>query len=285
MGDWYRVVKEIKGHRYVYLQLSWRERGWKNPRTKSKYVGRADDRASWKTAGKMVVGFTPKSKEMQPLLVNGEDAFIADLFSGERVEWQASWHWSKRPRGVVKALPDPEVIELPLRLGVPVVTQIMSTENANKLLAPWEEIEELDTPVYVAESEPWISLPPLERFRAGRYVTAEQDYMHSLLHETVHATRRMLGRPSRTIGDGAYAEEELVAEVGALLVMRRLGLLDEGLAMSRWYLDHYIGRLWHAYSMEESEDAIWRARAEAVKAADLLVSLHSRGGWQDLRKQ
>jgi hypothetical protein len=25
MGDWYRVVKTIKGHRYVYLQQTYRE--------------------------------------------------------------------------------------------------------------------------------------------------------------------------------------------------------------------------------------------------------------------
>ena len=34
---WYRVVKTIKGHHYVYLQRTWRE--GKHVRTESRYVG------------------------------------------------------------------------------------------------------------------------------------------------------------------------------------------------------------------------------------------------------
>src|SRR3954447_23780814 len=39
--DWYRVVKTIKGHRYIYEQRTWRE--GKKVRTESRYIGRADD--------------------------------------------------------------------------------------------------------------------------------------------------------------------------------------------------------------------------------------------------
>src|SRR3954451_2901075 len=38
---WYRVVKTIKGHRYIYEQRTWRE--GKHVRTESRYVGPADD--------------------------------------------------------------------------------------------------------------------------------------------------------------------------------------------------------------------------------------------------
>ncbi len=34
--DWYRVVKTIKGHRYIYEQRTWRE--GKHVRTESRYV-------------------------------------------------------------------------------------------------------------------------------------------------------------------------------------------------------------------------------------------------------
>ena len=38
---WYRVVKTIKGHRYIYEQRTWRE--GKHVRTESRYVGPAND--------------------------------------------------------------------------------------------------------------------------------------------------------------------------------------------------------------------------------------------------
>ena len=37
---WYKVVKTIKGHRYIYEQRTWRE--GKHVRTESRYVGPAD---------------------------------------------------------------------------------------------------------------------------------------------------------------------------------------------------------------------------------------------------
>src|SRR4051812_38582607 len=38
---WYRIVKTIKGHRYIYEQRTWRE--GKHVRTESRYLGPADD--------------------------------------------------------------------------------------------------------------------------------------------------------------------------------------------------------------------------------------------------
>src|SRR4051794_3703551 len=39
MGNWYRVVKTIKGHRYVYLQQTYREGN--HVRTRNRYLGPA----------------------------------------------------------------------------------------------------------------------------------------------------------------------------------------------------------------------------------------------------
>jgi|SRR3954471_1908064 len=39
MSNWYRVVKTIKGHRYVYLQQTYREGG--HVRTRNRYLGPA----------------------------------------------------------------------------------------------------------------------------------------------------------------------------------------------------------------------------------------------------
>jgi hypothetical protein len=38
---WYRVIKTVKGHRYEYLQRTWRE--GKKVRTESRYIGPADE--------------------------------------------------------------------------------------------------------------------------------------------------------------------------------------------------------------------------------------------------
>ena len=38
---WYRVIKTIKGHRYLYEQRTWRE--GKKVRTENRYIGPADD--------------------------------------------------------------------------------------------------------------------------------------------------------------------------------------------------------------------------------------------------
>jgi|SRR3954470_1108830 len=39
MGDWYRVVKTIKGHSYIYEQQTYREGG--RVRTRNRYIGPA----------------------------------------------------------------------------------------------------------------------------------------------------------------------------------------------------------------------------------------------------
>ena len=41
---WYRVVKTIKGHRYEYLQRTWRE--GRHVRTESRYIGLGDGKAA-----------------------------------------------------------------------------------------------------------------------------------------------------------------------------------------------------------------------------------------------
>jgi hypothetical protein len=44
MGNWYPVVKTKKGHRYIYLQQTYREGG--HVRTRNRYIGPAADSAS-----------------------------------------------------------------------------------------------------------------------------------------------------------------------------------------------------------------------------------------------
>src|SRR4051794_23926781 len=56
--DWYRVVKTIKGHRYIYEQRTWRE--GKHVRTESRYIGPAEAISRGTTT-------TDISEELEPL--------------------------------------------------------------------------------------------------------------------------------------------------------------------------------------------------------------------------
>ena len=60
MGNWYRVVKTIKGHHYVYLQQTYREGN--RVRTRNRYLGPAGSEtaasgsAGGKSAGEPGIG-------------------------------------------------------------------------------------------------------------------------------------------------------------------------------------------------------------------------------------
>ena len=44
MGNWYRVVKTIKGHRYAYMQQTYREGA--HVRTLNRYIGREEGKVT-----------------------------------------------------------------------------------------------------------------------------------------------------------------------------------------------------------------------------------------------
>src|SRR4051812_33731461 len=68
---WYRVVKTIKGHRYLYLQRTWRE--GKHVRTESRYIGPADTIDSG-------VATTDVSGELEPLAAEARKYKSAEEF-------------------------------------------------------------------------------------------------------------------------------------------------------------------------------------------------------------
>jgi hypothetical protein len=72
MGTWYRVVKTIKGHRYVYEQQTWRDGG--RVRTRNRYLGPAgsDAGASVSPGSK---GEPSRATVIAPALVGSLTAF------------------------------------------------------------------------------------------------------------------------------------------------------------------------------------------------------------------
>jgi hypothetical protein len=103
MGDWYRVVKTIKGHRYVYVQQTYREGG--RVRTRNRYIGPAADGGG---AGVTGAG-SASGADNSPLavtkttLLQGAVSFgkaMVDQFDAGKwgATQQSSWDWQRLRR-------------------------------------------------------------------------------------------------------------------------------------------------------------------------------------------
>lgn len=111
-----------------------------------------------------------------------------------------------------------------------------------------------------------IAMPPLENF-----ISAEE-YYSTLGHEYIHSTghRDRLNREGITnkaarFGSELYAKEELIAELGSVLLMAHLGITAEPVQdNSAAYLKSWLRKL------KDDPKELWRAAAEASKAAEWL---------------
>jgi len=110
-----------------------------------------------------------------------------------------------------------------------------------------------------------IVLPDRSAFHSAAALYAT--WAHEAVHSTGHRSRlaRDLSGGMGAEGDGgrAYAREELVAELGAVLLGDRLEI---GAAMANHaaYLDHWIGLL------RETPRLLFQVLAEARRAAELI---------------
>lgn len=108
-----------------------------------------------------------------------------------------------------------------------------------------------------------INMPDRERF------TNAYNFYATAAHELAHATKkahRCDRKPyETTVKNGAYAFEELVAELGSMFVMARAELLGE-VENHASYLDSWLSVL------KEDKKAIFRAASQAQKAADWILS-------------
>jgi hypothetical protein len=252
VGQWYVVIKTIKGHRYRYRQRTWRE--GQHVRTESLYLGPADGgpraRQSW--AGNLC-GNGKKTPMLQP----GEQELLDSLFDEAHYGlWQHGW----RPRApyrpdAAKFVPDKALIKIGTRMGVGMRSRPFPVE--------WgEQLEEAGG--WYDEKHNAIQIPDPTRFRYRGRNTPEQLFTNILLHELAHATRPRLQRPQRS-----YAEEEVVAELTANLVARRIGKELRDLSRSTSYI---IG--WWRECADE-EDARAFAIREATRAAAYLTEMYA----------
>lgn len=96
--------------------------------------------------------------------------------------------------------------------------------------------------------------------------TSEAAYAATLAHEAVHATgaeKRLKREFGKRFGDLAYAQEELVAEIGAAMTCAMLGV--QGQLQHVEYLAHWVQVL------KNDRFALVTAAREAEKAARLLM--------------
>lgn len=101
----------------------------------------------------------------------------------------------------------------------------------------------------------------------NNFVSAEE-YYSTLGHEYIHATghKDRLNRDGgKKFGDSAYAFEELVAELGSMLLMARLGLDKEPVQdNSAAYLKGWLSKF------KSDKSYLWKAAAQASKAFNYL---------------
>jgi antirestriction protein ArdC len=128
-------------------------------------------------------------------------------------------------------------------------------------------ISEGGTRAYYRPSTDEIQMPDRERFSVAEdfYATA----LHEITHATKHASR--CDRPTYKAKDAdsqtAYAFEELVAEIGAAMLMGHYKLSGE-VKEHASYIAHWLQLL------RNDKRAIFKAAAQAQKAADWVIQAH-----------
>jgi antirestriction protein ArdC len=114
-----------------------------------------------------------------------------------------------------------------------------------------------------------------------RYFTSEEAYYSTLFHELTHSTghESRLARKSLLENKGmdaveagarnTYAEEELVAEMGASFLNAHAGIVEAEIENSASYLQGWIDAL----KSKDAKGWIIRAASQAQKAANYILSI------------
>ena len=113
-----------------------------------------------------------------------------------------------------------------------------------------------------------------------RFFTSEEAFFSTLFHELTHSTgsQERLARKSLLESKGidaegearkVYAEEELVAEMGASFLCAHAGIIEAELENSAAYLQGWIDAL----KSKDAKGWIIRAASQAQKAADFILNI------------
>ncbi|MCG8041305.1 MAG: zincin-like metallopeptidase domain-containing protein [Candidatus Thiodiazotropha endolucinida] len=154
------------------------------------------------------------------------------------------------------------------QLAEPVLDPVERIDHAERFFAATKaDLRHGGNQAYYAIGSDRIQLPPFESFRDA------ESYYATLAHETTHWTRhpsrldRDFGR--KRWGDEGYAQEELVAELGAAFLSADLGITPEIRDDHSAYIASWLKVL------KEDKRAIFTAAAHAQRAVDFLHSLQA----------
>lgn len=242
MGDFYQVIKTIKGHRYVYRQRTFRKGGVVH--TESHYLRKAsaDDvaRITREIGARKAGPNNVRVRAMFKLLCDPAQASSTYEYA-----------WDDAPVNTTFE-PLPAIHSMLVAHGVKV--------DLNSSLAGHHR--GLDV----------VLMPPMSHFRtqAGYYAT--------LLHEVAHWS----GQPGRVervkgrFGSSAtedekqrYAREEVVAEATAMLVLAELGHRPKKIGRHALYLQTWLGRC------NDQQAALDYAMDEAQRAAAFILAVNT----------
>lgn len=136
-------------------------------------------------------------------------------------------------------------------------------------------IEDDEARAYYRPSEDIVHMPSRGLF-LGSTDTRAQHFVRVLAHEMTHSTALPLQRDTT-----AYDYEELVAELGAVLLTNALGLAialdvsDPYFTQHAAYLNSWVSNL------KDKPNALWGASAQADRATGYLLENYRNGGADD----
>ena len=147
--------------------------------------------------------------------------------------------------------------------AAPTLDHVTRINHAEKFLhATGVPINHGGNRAYYSLSTDAVQMPPFESFRdADSYYST---LAHELTHATAHKTRLDRDFGGHRFGSNAYAQEELVAELGAAFLCADLELALEAREDHAAYLSNWLEVL------QSDSRAIFTAAAHAQKAADFI---------------
>jgi len=114
----------------------------------------------------------------------------------------------------------------------------------------------------------YVQMPPVNSFR--NLPLYKSVACHEFIHWTGHDSRLKRGLHKNIKGDAQYAEEELIAELGAAFLCARLGIEHRELRHAS-YIKSWLGVL------KNDKRFIFKASREAMKAVEYIEELALKG--------
>ena len=288
-GPWYRVVKSIKGHRYVYDQAT--RRDGRRVLTLNRYIGplgggairasqvgaRAGNttRANAAAAGGEAAPKGPRAqieavsvktatrRDTAPWTPEREQQYLADVFDpGKAGSWTKPW--SRRYGAKPRFAPDRRLFELTRNLGVAGVGRAFTDRQKRTGTAAQDG-------AWYAPRLNRVQIPDPTRFGS------EGEFNRVMLHELGHvAVRRLKLEFHRTGRSGsiAYATEEICVQLAADIAAGRLGLAAGALGQSADYVQSYCKQL----KTEHDACLAWAQRTALQVVAHLVAHWPQQAG-------